>query len=185
MKKKLIGHLKMLGKLKPRVGEVVSLQLYKSLILPVLDYGDIIYDCLSARDSKRLQTIQNCALRIIKGTDRFTPSVQLHVDQKLLFLSDRRHYHCCNQMFKIMNGLVPKVISDKFRCVEHNRDTRAVARQDLAVPNLHLDLSRRNFTYRGPVHWNFLDLDHRTRPSILSFKINLIKSDHFAPVVNQ
>ncbi len=39
----------MLGKLRPVVGQVMSLKLYSSLILPVLDYADIVYDCLSAK----------------------------------------------------------------------------------------------------------------------------------------
>ena len=47
LKKKLIGRLKFLGKLCLLVGEDVSLQLYKSLILPAVDYADVIYNCLS------------------------------------------------------------------------------------------------------------------------------------------
>ena len=65
IRNKCIGRLKMLGKLRKIIGQDVSLGLYKSLISPLLDYGDTEYDCLSTHDSHSLQKIQNCALRII------------------------------------------------------------------------------------------------------------------------
>ena len=181
LKKKLISRLKMLGKLRPSVGGEVSLQLHMSLILPVIDYGDVIYNCLSVKDSKRLQTIQNCTLRIVKKADRMTPNAGLHRATNS-YLTDRRHYHVCNQMYKIVNGLAPPVIENKFFLVNQNRSTRAAARQDLTIPDIRLDLSRRNFTYRGPFQWNLVDVEIRGKPSIHSFKRNLLKSDHFAPV---
>ena len=39
----------MLTKLRPIVGEEVSLALYKSLMVPLLDYADMVYDTLSAQ----------------------------------------------------------------------------------------------------------------------------------------
>ena len=182
LKNKLIGRLKMLGKLRPRVGEEVSLQLYKTLILLVLDYGDVVYDCLSAKDCRRLQTIQNCALRIVKRADKRTPSNVLHTNSSMMYLADCRHMHCCNQVYKIVNGSAPDKLVEKFQHYEGTHNTRARSRHDLVVPPVRLDMSRKNFMYRGPIHWNFLDLDMRLRPSIDSFKYNLKKSDYFAPV---
>ncbi len=50
LKGKIVGRIKMLGKLRPLVGQEIALSLYKSLILPVLDYADVVYDCLSAKN---------------------------------------------------------------------------------------------------------------------------------------
>ena len=44
-----------------------SLTWYKSLVLPLLDYGDVIYMCAT---EDKLQLIQNCACRIILGAGR-------------------------------------------------------------------------------------------------------------------
>ena len=60
IKKKCIGCIKMLTKLRPIVGEEVSLALYKSLMVPLLDYADVVYDTLSTRDNAILQRMQNC-----------------------------------------------------------------------------------------------------------------------------
>ena len=47
LKQKLIGRTKMLGKLRQLIGQDLTLELYKSLILPVIDYADVVYACLS------------------------------------------------------------------------------------------------------------------------------------------
>ena len=69
---------------------------------------------------------RNCALRIVKRADRFTPSAELHSSTKMLLLSDRHHYHYVNQMYKVINGLTPEVISDKFSRTEHHCSTTAL-----------------------------------------------------------
>ena len=46
LKNKLIGRIKMLGRLRPLVGQDIALTLYKALVLPVLDYCDVVHDCL-------------------------------------------------------------------------------------------------------------------------------------------
>ena len=173
----------MLGKLRPLVGSEQTLNLYQSLILPVLDYADVIYDCLSAKDSPELQKWQNCALRIVQHADRLTSTKTLHENSKILYLSDRRHAHSCTQMYKVANKLCPSTISDKFvqAGAHHDRVTRAVTRNDIVLPEVRLEISRKNFTYRGPYFWSFVYEDLKLCPSLLSFKRNLLASDLFLP----
>ena len=69
--RKMVSRLRMLYKVRPVVTEETSLQLYKSLCVPIFYYCDIVYDCLMQRDIHRLQKLQNSALRIVcrKGKD--------------------------------------------------------------------------------------------------------------------
>ncbi len=78
IKKKCICRIKMLTKLRPIVGENVSLSLYKSLMVPLLDYTDVVYDTLSARDNAILQRMQNCALKVVIQTEWRTPTKEIH-----------------------------------------------------------------------------------------------------------
>ena len=96
LKQKLIGRTKMLGKLRPIIGQNLALELYKSLILPVIDYGDIVYDCLSSKASNDLQKLQNYALRIVLHSGYEKSISDMHKETKLMFLSDRRHSHTLN-----------------------------------------------------------------------------------------
>ena len=60
--KKAIGRLGTLGKTRKFVSQETSLLMYKSLLVPVLDCGDIVYDGLSAQNSNKIQKVQNSAV---------------------------------------------------------------------------------------------------------------------------
>lgn len=51
---------------------------YEAAILPILDYGSIIFTNLSYTQTKKLQTAQNSALRLILGVHRWTNVTILH-----------------------------------------------------------------------------------------------------------
>ena len=60
------------------IDETTGLPLYKTIISPLFDYADVVFDCLSAQDSDRLQRMQNWALRIILRADPRTHAVDMH-----------------------------------------------------------------------------------------------------------
>ena len=64
IKRKVFLKMKMLGRVRSFISESLALQLYKSLIIPCIDYGDVIYDAASKKDCQALQVIQNGCLRI-------------------------------------------------------------------------------------------------------------------------
>ena len=61
MKRKLVGCIRMLSKLRPILKKGTALCLYKTLMVPIMDYCDIMYDCLSKYNSDILQKLQNRA----------------------------------------------------------------------------------------------------------------------------
>ncbi len=62
---KVIPKIRTLGKIAPIVKRSTSLMIYKTLILPIMEYGDVVYDCLTVKDADTLQKLQNACL---KGT---------------------------------------------------------------------------------------------------------------------
>ena len=62
-------------KLRPIVGPETSLDLYKTLI--ELDYCDIVYDTLSAKDNAKLQKLQNSALKSILQVSKRTSTADI------------------------------------------------------------------------------------------------------------
>ena len=77
---KALNLLKVVGSLDWGADRQVCLRLYRSLVRSKLDYGSIVYG--SARPSylKRLETVQNQALRICLGAYRTSPIPSLHVE---------------------------------------------------------------------------------------------------------
>ena len=63
VRSKVVPRLKMLDKLRHVLTKGIKLTLFKMLIMPLFDYGDIIYDGISQADSFSLQKLQNSGLR--------------------------------------------------------------------------------------------------------------------------
>ena len=82
-----------------------------------------------------------------------------------------------------MNDLAPDCIKSKFAMIRDvsTVNTRAAQHNDLVVPHVSLESSKRNFTYRGPCYWNMLELSLRGKPSLPSFKKGIANSDMFIP----
>ena len=68
------------------------LQLYTSLIRPILDYNGFLYDDIASSQIDSLQVVQNTALRIVTGAMRTTNTYNLHIDTNLPTLERRRKY---------------------------------------------------------------------------------------------
>ncbi len=161
--------------------EETALHLYKTLLVPILDYCDVVYDCLTKYNSDTLQKLQNGACRIILRKGKRSSTAEMHSDLKLNRLTDRRHMRTMEYMYKVVHGLLPKEVCDLFKLVQdsHARTTRASTGLDLVIPNPRLETCKRDIRYQGPLYWNMVDLHIRQCDSFLSFKNALRKSDMF------
>ena len=150
--------------------------------LPVLDYADIVYDCLTVRDCNELQRLQNYSMRVLLQSGFDKSSSEMHSELELYRLADRRHMHTLDYVYKCVYGLAPERVCSQLHEIQtvHNRQTRATERHNLAMPNFRLDMSRKSFWYRGPFYWNLTDLSIRQTPSLNCFKSSLRRSDMFS-----
>ena len=55
--------MKLLSKIRHTIDQQIAVMLYKPLIVPNIDYGDVIYHYLNQKDSKMLQRLQNMRLK--------------------------------------------------------------------------------------------------------------------------
>ena len=56
----------------------VSTMLYKSLMIPTFDYGDVVYSCATKEALNKLQIVQNRACRVISREGRRTNVETMH-----------------------------------------------------------------------------------------------------------
>ena len=66
------------------------LRLYKTIVLPIIEYGSIIYDGGSQPTLKKLEAIQNNFLRLALGAMKTSPVLSLQVDANVTPLHIRR-----------------------------------------------------------------------------------------------
>ena len=68
----------LLAKIRKFLTDAVALKIYKSMILPYCDYGDVIYNSASQEGLDKLQRLQNRCLKICKGLTKGHYSLQAH-----------------------------------------------------------------------------------------------------------
>jgi ribonuclease HI len=87
---KSLNLLKVVSKMDWGADRKVLLRLYRSLVRSKLDYGCIVYGSARKTYLKKLDTIQNQALKICLGAFRTSPIVSLHVEAGELPIRLRR-----------------------------------------------------------------------------------------------
>ena len=109
--------LAVLRRLRPICPQSTLVTIYKSLILPNLDYCSAVWGCISNGLSQKLETLQNRAARIVTGSGWDVRSAQILRALNWESLTDRRARQLKSLMFKTANNLVPEYLSDKFTSV--------------------------------------------------------------------
>ena len=78
------------------------LQLYKTLVLPILEYGAVVYAGANDNVLKKLETIQNSFIRIGTGAMKTSPIPSLQVEAVMMPLQLRRMEQSLRYVTKIM-----------------------------------------------------------------------------------
>ena len=158
------------------LGRKTKILLYKSLILPHLDYCDLVYMCTTAINLQKLQQIQNCACRTILTADNYTPIIQMHAELELLPLNKRCVLHLAMDCFNNINNLEAG-LHKLFKPVNSNRtkNTRSSNTKQMEVQNVKTVTERKAQEYRGPNFWNSITTDIRQLECKTTFKKHITK----------
>ena len=125
-----------------------AILLYKSHILPIIEYGDTLYMSANSKHLERLQIIQNSGLKSCLETSKRTNTNVIHSAAKINTLIERREVHLLKDMFK-------RSFSSKY--IEPQRKgaiTRSMTSKKLYVPRFLNCQSQKSVQYRGSVLWN-------------------------------
>ncbi len=149
--------------------------LYKSLIVPHIDYGDVVYDAASKKDCQTLQVIQNGCLCICCKADPRTPMLELHRRANIPVLADRRSAHSCNIVFNGLSGNSTNGINNMFTFVHdaHTVNTCSSSNHHIMLPKYRLTKSQGNLQHRGAKYYNRLPQHVKNATTIESFKRNM------------
>ncbi len=146
--------------------------LYKSLVLPHLDYCDTVFMTASVTVLNKLQLIQNSACRTILLAEARTSTDEMHKELGLLKLNERRQLHLCFQLHKNIyvddTSSLSKFFTPVIAVTGHR--TRGAVGKSMVVVNLRSDTGRKAFSYHGPNSWNALPLQLRSIEIFNDFK---------------
>ena len=150
-----------------------ALNLYNALIMPIIDYCDIIYSTGCSKYLRKVERLMLKGGKIVLNVPFDTPGTDVLHKLKWLTLKERTDYHKCIQMFKCMNDMSPNYLSSLFKNVDHGYQTRQSSH--LKVKKCKTAMGQRSFVYCGANVWNSLPLDIRSLSCIEVFKSHLLK----------
>ncbi len=136
-----IGILKQVHYILPRQ-ELVTL--YNSIVLPLMDYGDLIWgDENNKLLMKDLQIMQNKAAKVILGLPiMYLATAALHNLQWTPLL-ERRQGHCCVAVYKCLNDLMEVEYNMITNNMVHSYSTRG--KNNLHLPKVKMEWGKQRF----------------------------------------
>ena len=158
----VLHKLMLLSKMKKYLRDDTAICIYKSMLLPYLDYADVIFDRALNKDISKLQKVQNKCLKVCMGKERRFSNEIVHKLASVPFLEDRREAHVLNFMY-IRKSRVQLLNNREIRTMAHDAplfDTR--------VPRC--EAYRRSVGYFGATKWNNLPPVIRNTATYLAFK---------------
>ena len=86
-------------------------KLYKSLIRPLMEYGDVLWDGCTDGESDLLEFVQYEAAKIVTGAMRITSRHSLMQEIGWEDMKTRRSIHKLAFYYKIINNLTPNYLT--------------------------------------------------------------------------
>ena len=151
-----------------------KLQLYKSNILPHLTYCDIVWHFCKSSDKKKVERIQERALRAVFKSKSETYN-DLLTKAGLSSLYQQRLQNIATLMYKVKNRLVPTYITEIFNTTPKQYNLRNA---DFNIPRFRtVHYGKHSLRYFGPHLWNKLDKTDREKPNLKSFQDSIMSKN--------
>ena len=145
------GKLKQFQRMRSFLSTKAATMVYKGMILPILEYGDIFLTAASVENRKRLQILQNKGLRCALNRGIETSTNDLHLEANLMKLHYRREQHILNYMYD--EAQVPANLRAKSKSAMKTRSSNKIL---LKVKRPITEKFKKSLAYTGPKKWNSL-----------------------------
>ena len=138
---------------------VPMLTLYKSLVLPILEYCLVLWCPLSVGNKQKIEAVKWSLIRKIAGIRNMNYWQTLH-ELKIYSLERRRERYRIIYMWKILEGLVPNINKKGVQSFENHRQGRKCI-----TPTLNKTKDQ-SFTSHAPRLYNALPRSVRNAAAI-------------------
>ena len=152
----------LLSKLRKYIDVHTATVVYKSMILPIMEYGDIIYGGAKGKLIQKLQKTQNRILKICLYTNVYIETDRMYELCKTSKLELRRKVHLNLYMFKQRDNI--NIVNIR------NVNTRAHDALLFTTTKQNNEKYKQNVFYRGAITWNSLTVAERNIKDLKKFK---------------
>ena len=168
-------HLRTIAKIRSYLTEEATIALVHAFITCRLDNGNALLFGLPKYQIQRLQSILNCAARLVKRHSKFDRASPLLFELHWLPVEQRITFKILLFVFKSLNGLAPFYLSDLISTYVPSRSLRSASLSLLHVPGSNQKTyGDRAFAVAAPRLWNALPIQMRQPGTALdTFKRSL------------
>lgn len=156
--------------------------MYKSFVLPHLDYSDVVWDNCNALLAAEMEKLHLDAIRTIIGAVRGTSHQKLYVESGFITLQERRRRHKLILYCKLVNGMVPAYLlgylPPLISAVNPYHRRKPFDRQ---ISRCRTELYKHSCFPSSSVLWNELPDSVKQTSSVGSFKRFLSRDDPVTP----
>ena len=160
--------LKQFRRMRSFLNTKAAVLVYKSMLLPILKYGDIFLSATSLANHKKVQILQNKGLRCALNRGIETTTDELHKEAGLLKLHSRREQHLLNFMFDWSWDMVHTQAH-----AESAMTTRSHKKRLLKLKKPRTEKYKKSLSYHGPKKWNALPVEIHQTHNKKAFKVQL------------
>ena len=171
MCRKASRQLNALRRLSKYLNEKNKIAVYRSFISSTFEYCPVVWIFCTKKNSKKLERIQERALRIILN-DKVSGYDKLLHKLNAYSLDTLRLKCMCVEMYKCINGLNPEYLNEMFSLKDTGyslRDKSIVCQEKYNTRTY----GYRSFRYYGSKLWNCLPNSLKSAQDIVSFKCML------------
>jgi hypothetical protein len=166
-----------LGRLRYKLPRSSLEKIYTTMIRPILEYGDVIYDNIPIYLSEKLENVQRRAALICTGAYRHTEHVKLLKEVGWESLSTRRQTRRLCVYYNLLNGPTPKHILPHLPPTVSSTTTYNLRnKENLRPPQTRLQSSYNSYFPKTTREWNNLYPQIRASVSKHSFKRAITKT---------
>jgi hypothetical protein len=143
------------------------LLLYNGLVASHLNYCDMLLAQAGKTNLKKLQTVQDQAVRAVCKAPLRASADPLLQHLGFLNLEGKRCVHMATAVWKCVHGIAPEALSAFFQPVEevHQHRTRGSTTDALFVRPVRTEQARRSFGHQAAMLWRKLPANIRTARS--------------------
>ena len=168
-----------LSRLRNLIPCKAKLLLYKSFILPYLTYCHLTWHFCKSSDKRKLERLQERALRVIYKSHTATYEELLR-RADIPSLYNRRLQDITVLMYKVKHGLAPDCVSELF---VRKGSTHTLRNSDFVLSRFEtIRYGKHSVRYLGPFLWSKLADSQRDSPNLSVF-INKIRKLNLADIV--
>ena len=170
--RRIFSRIHSLKRLQNFIPLKTKVHLCQTLLLPLLDYGDVCYLNITEHILNKLERLQNVCIRYVFGLRKFDRISEFRSRLNWVAIRDRRNFHTLSLLYNILNNpQSPSYLVSKFTELSaHGLGLRSDNLQTLLIPKHNSCYYEYSFTVFAVKLWNNLDTETRKSPSIQAFK---------------